>query len=94
MYDPNLTPPVAQTLSRALMSDDDFIRLGAGQVAYIRRVGPHELGTLFPRVPAITGHSMLFALYGADGAPLMLADTRDALMANAMANDLETVATH
>lgn len=94
MYNPNSPAQCAQTLSRVPMSDDDFIQLGSGEVAYIRSVGPHELGTLFPQVPPISGHVLLFALFNADGTPLMLADTRDALMANAFENDLDMAPIH
>jgi hypothetical protein len=36
----------------------------------------------------------LFALHAADGTPIMVADTREAALANAWDNELETVSVH
>jgi len=36
----------------------------------------------------------LWALLAADGTPIMLADTREAVLLNASENDLETVSIH
>jgi len=36
----------------------------------------------------------LFALLGADGTPIMLTDSRDAALANAWQNELQTVSVH
>jgi hypothetical protein len=36
----------------------------------------------------------LFALLGADGTPIMLTDSRDAAIANAWENQLQTVSLH
>lgn len=94
MYNPNSPALEQQTPSHVPMSDDDFIQLGTGEVAYLRPIGPHELGTLFPQVPPISGHVLLYALFNADGTPMMLADTKDALLANAFENELQMVSTH
>ena len=39
------------------------------------------------------GHE-LFALHAADGTPIMLTDTREAALANAWSQELETVSVH
>jgi hypothetical protein len=36
----------------------------------------------------------LFALLGADGTPIMLTDSRDAALANALQQELQTVSLH
>ena len=36
----------------------------------------------------------LFALLGADGSPIMLTNSKDAAIANAWENELETVSLH
>jgi hypothetical protein len=36
----------------------------------------------------------LFALHAADGTPIMVTDTREAAIANAWSNELETVSVH
>jgi hypothetical protein len=37
---------------------------------------------------------LLFALLGADGAPILLADTKDAAVANAWEHQLATMSVH
>ncbi len=49
---------------------------------------------LFPQAPALTPGLDLFALLSASGAPIMLADSRDAVLANALAQDLQPVSLH
>jgi hypothetical protein len=36
----------------------------------------------------------LFALHAADGTPIMVTDTREAAIANAITHELETVSVH
>jgi hypothetical protein len=36
----------------------------------------------------------LFALHAADGTPIMVTDTREAAVANAITHELETVSVH
>jgi hypothetical protein len=45
-------------------------------------------------VPEIAPGLKLFALLSADGTPIMLTDTREAAVANAWSNELETVSVH
>jgi hypothetical protein len=45
-------------------------------------------------VPPIAAGLDLWALLGADGTPIMLADSREAVVLNAHENDLETVSLH
>jgi hypothetical protein len=53
-----------------------------------------EVQRLFPQAPALAPGLQLFALLSASGTPILLADSRDAAVANAWAHDLETVALH
>ena len=56
-----------------------------------------ESGTvpsLFPKVPEIQPGLKLFALHAADGTPIMLTDSREVAIANAMSQQLETVSVH
>ena len=49
---------------------------------------------LFPQVPEIQPGLKLFALHAADGTPIMLTDSREAAIANAVSQQLETVSVH
>jgi hypothetical protein len=48
----------------------------------------------FPQAPELAPGSLLYALHAADGTPIMLTDSREAAVANAWSNELETVSVH
>ncbi len=72
----------------------ELAALGEGQVAYVRPIRSDEVNALFPQAPAMAPGLNLFALLSASGAPILLTDSRDAAVANAWANDLQTVSLH
>ncbi len=72
----------------------DLALMGEGEVAYVKPMSSDEVMRLFPGVPELQPGLDLFALLSASGAPILLADSRDAAVANAWANDLETVSLH
>jgi hypothetical protein len=76
------------------MSPESLAGLGGGRIAYLRPMRSDEVKTLFPDVPPIAPGLDLWALLAADGTPIMLADSREALVMNAHENDLETVSLH
>jgi hypothetical protein len=82
------------TSERLTMTPESFAGLGAGAIAYVRPMSSEEVKTLFPNVPPITPGLELWALLGADGTPIMLSDSREAVVLNAHENDLETVSLH
>ena len=45
-------------------------------------------------MPQVAPDLELWALLGADGTPIMLADSREAVVLNAHENDLETLSIH
>jgi hypothetical protein len=53
-----------------------------------------EVTALFPDAPAIQPGLKLFALYSAHGAPIVVTQSRDAAIANAMENELHAVSLH
>jgi hypothetical protein len=76
------------------MTPESLAGLGAGAIAYVRPMRSEEVKTLFPNVPPIAPGLELWALLGADGTPIMLSDSREAVVLNAHENDLETVSLH
>jgi hypothetical protein len=72
----------------------DFAALGEGEVAYVKPMLSEDVRRIFPQAPEIAPGLQLFALLSASGEPILLADSRDAAVANAWANDLETVSLH
>lgn len=68
--------------------------MGGGELAYIRAFRAAELRSIFPQTAEPHPAVQLFALFGADGTPLMLADSRDAVISGAWQNDLSMATLH
>ena len=68
--------------------------LGDGEIAYVRAIRSEDVPALFPKVREIQPGLKLFALHAADGTPIMLTDSREVAIANAMSQQLETVSVH
>jgi hypothetical protein len=81
-------------IEAADLAAHDLATLGEGQIAYVKPLRSDDVRRLFPQAPQIQPGLQLFALLSASGAPIMLTDSRDAAVANAWANDLETVSLH
>lgn len=83
------------TVPRILgMTADEFANLGNGSIAYVKPIRSEDVQTLFPSAPEIRPGLQLFALLGADGSPILLTDSRDAALANALQNELHTMTVH
>ena len=90
---------MASELSRTAMtqieiSPEALAHLGDGQIAYMKTIRSEDVHALFPQVPEIQPGLKLFALHAADGTPIMLTDSREAAIANAVSQQLETVSVH
>jgi hypothetical protein len=88
---PTLVPKPNADVRRTLA---ELAAMGGGEVAYIRAFRAAELRHLFPQTAELHPSVRLFALFGADGAPLMLADSRDAIMSGAWQHDLDVTVLH
>jgi hypothetical protein len=78
------------------ISAEALAHLGDGRIAYVRTVRSEDVRALFPdaEMPQMPPGQILFALHAADGTPIMLTDSREAAVANAWSNELETVSVH
>jgi hypothetical protein len=76
------------------MSPEALAHLGDGQIAYMKTIRSEDVPALFPQVPEIQPGLKLFALHAADGTPIMLTDSREAAIANAVSQQLEMVSVH
>jgi hypothetical protein len=79
---------------RPLLTNEQLASLGDGRVAYLKPIRSEDVSRLFPAAPAIQPGLQLFALLGADGTPIIVTDSRDAAVANAMSQELEMVSLH
>jgi hypothetical protein len=82
------------TFNATLISPEALALLGGGKIAYVKSIRSEDVPTLFPQAPQIAPGLELFALHAADGTPIMLTDSREAAIANAWSQELETVSVH
>lgn len=76
------------------ISPEALAGLGGGEIAYVRTIRSEDVPSLFPQAPHIAPGMTLFTLHAADGTPIMLTDSREAALANAMQHELVTVSVH
>lgn len=75
-------------------SQAELAHLGEGTLAYLRKVTSDDLRGRFPGLSEITPGLELWALFAANGQPILLSDQRDRAIAGALENDLVPVAIH
>ena len=76
------------------MTQDQLAHLGDGALAYMKQIKSEDLPNLFPEAPKMRPGIDLFALHAADGTPILLADSREAVIANAWQHELQMVSLH
>jgi hypothetical protein len=77
-----------------MISPEALALLGGGKIAYVKTVRSEDVHAMFPQAPELQPGMQLFALHAADGTPIMLTDSREAAIANAWSQELETVSVH
>jgi hypothetical protein len=83
-----------ETLGPGDLTADQFAHLGEGAIAYVRPIKSEEALALFPQIEGLQPGMQLFALLAANGTPIVLADSKDAAVANAWEHQLATVSVH
>ena len=76
------------------VTPDMLAHLGDGRLAYVKSIDSEDVNKLFPQAPKIAPGIKLFTLHAADGTPIMLTDSREAAVANAWSQELETLSVH
>jgi len=77
-----------------MMNANEFAMFGGDQVGYIREIDRTQAELLMPHLGHLPTDMPLFALHAADGSCMAIADTRDAVVANALEFDLFPVSVH
>jgi len=80
--------------ARHTYSEAELAHIGEGSLAYLREIESDDLMGKFPGLPQIQSGTRLWALFAANGQPILLSDERDRAIAGAVANDLVPVSTH
>jgi hypothetical protein len=76
------------------ITQEALAQLGDGEIAYVRAIRSEDVASMFPQAPQVEPGVQLFSLHAADGTPIMLTDSREAAVANAWSQELETVSVH
>jgi hypothetical protein len=82
-----------ETAHKMRLSDSDFAQLGGGHLAYIREIDA-EQATVLLGEPAAPPGVPLYCLYAADGTPMAISVSKQAALANALANQLLPMPVH
>jgi len=82
------------TSSTPMISPEALALLGGGRIAYVKAIRSEDVRKQFPQAPQLAPGTLLYALHAADGTPIMLTDSREAAIANAWSQELETVSLH
>jgi hypothetical protein len=89
-----MTNEMNRTAGKVEISAEALAHMGDGRIAYVKTIRSEDVPALFPQAPEIAPGLKLFALHAADGTPIMLTDSREAAVANAWSQELETVSVH
>jgi hypothetical protein len=76
-------------ISREALAD-----LGGERIAYVKATRSEDVAFLCPDAPMLAPGQQVFVLHAADGTPILVTDTREAAIANAASERLETVSVH
>jgi len=90
----NKTGNAINETSAAVMTPQAFAVLGGGKIAYVKSIRSEDVHTLYPQAPELEPGMQLFALHAADGTPILVTDSREAAVANALTQELITVSVH
>lgn len=80
--------------ANARLTQSELAHLGAGEVGYIRKMRFEEISRCFPEAPDVDPRLDLWALFGADGTPILLTDNRSSTFYKAAEDELQTVSLH
>ena len=84
----------SRAMETSVLSNEAFAHLGGGRIAYVKAIRSEDVKKMFPQAPELQPGMKLFTLHAADGTPMMLTDSREAAVASAITQELETVSVH
>lgn len=83
-----------QTRPHQRMTDKAFAMLGGARFAYVKATRSEDVAFICPSAPMLAPGQKVFVLHAADGTPILVTDSREAAIANAASEKLETVGLH
>jgi hypothetical protein len=76
------------------MTSDAFAIYGGARFAYVKTARSEDVAFICPDAPLLAPDQQVFVLHAADGTPILVTDSREAAVANAAHEQLETVSLH
>jgi hypothetical protein len=76
------------------MTSEDFAIYGGARFAYVKAARSEDVAFICPDAPLLAPGQQVFVLHAADGTPILVTDSREAAVANAAHERLETVSLH
>jgi len=76
------------------LSSEAFAALGENRIAYVRAMRSEDVAFLCADAPMLEAGFHVFVLHAADGTPILMADSREQVLADAAENQIETVSLH
>lgn len=76
------------------VSPEQFAHLGEGAIGYIRKISSDDFMAAWPGVAEIPSGIDIWALFAADGMPILLTDERASAIEAAREKELMAVALH
>jgi hypothetical protein len=76
------------------VSPEMLATLGENRIGYVTAMRSEQVGFLSFEAPLLPAGHRVFVLHAADGTPIMLAASREALMADAAEREIQTVSLH
>ncbi len=77
--------------AKIALTDFEFAALGKGEVGYIRKMKSDELSRRFPALSQIAPGLDIWALFAANGEPIILSDRQSAVLEGASENEIMPV---
>lgn len=79
---------------KPIFTPDEFAHLGGGEIAYVTEIEAKQAIGQFPAAAELPPKARLFVLHAADGTPILIGDDRNAVIADALEQDLSMVPVH
>lgn len=76
------------------VSHEELAGMGAGHIAYMRKISGAEIAAAFPGAVEVPAEAMVWALFAADGTPIALAEDAGSALGSAFENNLIPVSVH
>lgn len=80
--------------SKVTITAAQLAHLGEGALAYMREMDSDDLQAKFPGMPELESGQKLWAVFAANGRPILLTDARETAIAGVFQNELTPVSVH